>query len=158
MCSSDLFGHISTYLYMYYFIVKKILGEGISLCDASGTNSILSQYRALTVLSHFFNATYCKRLVPGFKCTLGLFIMMSMLISTRLQSRIQGNSTADTILPYISRGLMLAAVYHFINLTTSSNMLSNLWKMSTAFVWEFRRRRLQGKMEKRKYVDACAQS
>ena len=64
-------------------------------------------------------------------------------------------------MPYITRGLMLGAVYHFINVSAAAAMMSNMWEMSILFIRKISVICSLGKMEgmnSGKYLGRCVRS
>ena len=56
-----------------------------SVENSEDVNRVVLQYRTLAILCNYFNASYCRFLVPAIKYLLGLLGMMGVMIGVRVK-------------------------------------------------------------------------
>ena len=143
-----IFGFVCSFPYMYFTVVKQRLnGRRLEMCDLE---MVVANWRSLAILSNYFNASYCKLVVPGLKFMVSLAAMTTFLIGIRLKH-------TDVLTGVLSHALFVTALYLFSILMLGTHLVSGLWIISSNFLWRFSQIGGYDK-EERKYVRSYARS
>ena len=96
-------------------------------------NGVMLQYRALSILCNYFNTIFCRFIVPGIKYLVSLAGMTAVLVGVRV--KLEQSIGATLFL----RCMLLSGVYGLLIVIAGASMMTNLWKMSTTFIANFKR-------------------
>lgn len=92
-------------------------------------------------------------MVPFLKLLLSLIVMFCALLGIRLKG------VESPLFALITRGLLTGALYFFLELIASANLMSGLWEMSSDFIWAFRYQSAEeSDANRKKYIETYARS
>jgi len=116
----------------------------------------IQRYKSFTVLSMYFNNSYCRVIVPGFKLMLSIMLIFYVVTSVKITSAEVDSPELVLLVRVLSPA---AALYIFLILMACANAMSGLWEASRIFLWNVRHKPGQhGGGWSKKLIDSHARS